>query len=193
MFIESFILAAGSSERTGRVNKLLKKYKDKPLIEHTIQNYLVSKVSRNNIITGYEKEKIVRIANKYNILTHHNRDYKKGLLSSIKIAIKNINKNSTGVIIGLADMPLVKSKDLNNLINQFLTYNSKRICVPICYNKIGNPIIFPSKILKIIAKDIKRQNKDEGLKSIVLKKDYICVRASKGIHKDFDKLSDYTL
>ena len=46
MFIESFILAAGSSERTGRVNKLLKKYKGKPLIEHTIQNYLVSKVSR---------------------------------------------------------------------------------------------------------------------------------------------------
>ena len=90
MLIESFILAAGSSERTGKVNKLLKKYKGKPLIEHTIQNYLVSKVSRNNIITGYEKEKIVRIANKYNILTHHNRDYKKGLLSSIKIAIKNL-------------------------------------------------------------------------------------------------------
>ena len=67
MFIESFILAAGSSERTGRVNKLLKKYKGKPLIEHTIQNYLVSKISRNNIITGYEKEKIERIANKFNI------------------------------------------------------------------------------------------------------------------------------
>ncbi len=65
MFIESFILAAGSSERTGRVNKLLKKYKGKPLIEHTIQNYLLSKVSRNNIITGYEKEKIERIPNKF--------------------------------------------------------------------------------------------------------------------------------
>ena len=58
MFIESFILAAGSSERTGRVNKLLKKYKGKPLIEHTIRNYKLSKISRNNIITGYEKEKI---------------------------------------------------------------------------------------------------------------------------------------
>ena len=191
MFIESFILAAGSSERTGKVNKLLKKYNDKPLIEHTIRNYLDSRASRNNIITGYQNEKIERIANKFNVLTYHNRDYKKGLLSSIKIAIKNINKNSTGVIIGLADMPLVKSKDLNNLINQFLTYNSKKICVPICYNKIGNPIIFPSKILKSIAKNIKKQNKDEGLKSIILEKDYITVKTSKGIHKDFDKLSDY--
>ena len=191
MFIESFILAAGSSERTGKVNKLLKKYNDKPLIEHTIRNYLDSRASRNNIITGYQNEKIERIANKFNVLTYHNRDYKKGLLSSIKIAIKNINKNSTGVIIGLADMPLVKSKDLNNLINQFLTYNSKKICVPICYNKIGNPIIFPSKILKSIAKNIKRQNKDEGLKSIILEKDYVTVKTSKGIHKDFDKLSDY--
>tara|TARA_B100000614_G_scaffold58949_1_gene52135 strand:+ start:352 stop:927 length:576 start_codon:yes stop_codon:yes gene_type:complete len=191
MFIESFILAAGSSERTGKINKLLKKFNGKPLIEHTIRNYLDSKASRNNIITGYQNEKIERIANKYNVLTYHNSDYKKGLLSSIKIAIKNINKNSAGVIIGLADMPLVKPKDLNNLINQFLTYNSKKICVPICYNKIGNPIIFPSKILKSIAKNIKRQNKDEGLKSIILEKDYVTVKTSKGIHKDFDKLSDY--
>ena len=191
MFIESFILAAGSSERTGKVNKLLKKYNDKPLIEHTIRNYLDSRACRNNIITGYQNEKIERIANKFNVLTYHNRDYKKGLLSSIKIAIKNINKNSAGVIIGLADMPLVKPKDLNNLINQFLTYNSKKICVPICYNKVGNPIIFPSKILKSIEKNIKRQNKDEGLKSIILEKDYVTVKTSKGIHKDFDKLSDY--
>ena len=191
MFIESFILAAGSSERTGKINKLLKKFNGKPLIEHTIRNYLDSKVIRNNIITGYQNERIERIANKFNVLTYHNRDYKKGLLSSIKIAIKNINKNSAGVIIGLADMPLVKPKDLNNLINQFLTYNSKKICVPICYNKIGNPIIFPSKILKSIAKNIKRQNKDEGLKSIILEKDYVTVKTSKGIHKDFDKLSDY--
>ena len=88
-------------------------------------------------------------------------------------------------------MPLVKSKDVNNLINQFLTYNSKKICVPICYNKIGNPIIFPSKILKSIAKNIKGHNKDEGLKSIILEKDYVTVKTSKGIHKDFDKLSDY--
>ncbi len=191
MFIESFILAAGSSERTGKINKLLKKFNGKPLIEHTIRNYLDSKVIRNNIITGYQNEKIERIANKFNVLTYHNSDYKKGLLSSIKIAIKNINKNSAGVIIGLADMPLVKSKDLNNLINQFLTYNSKKICVPICYNKIGNPIIFPSKILKSIAKNIKKQNKDEGLKSFILEKDYVTVKTSKGIHKDFDKLSDY--
>tara|TARA_B100000700_G_scaffold245575_1_gene274081 strand:+ start:237 stop:818 length:582 start_codon:yes stop_codon:yes gene_type:complete len=193
MLIESFILAAGSSKRTGKVNKLLKKYKNKPLIEHTIQIYLNSKVSRVNIITGYEKDKIEKIANKFNILTYHNKDYKKGLLSSIKTAIRNINKSSTGVMIGLADMPLVKPKDLDNLITQFMNYKSKKICVPVCYKKIGNPIVFPSQLLKVIAKDIKKENKDEGLKSIILKKDYICVKASKGTLKDFDQLSDYII
>ena len=120
MFIESFILAAGSSERTGRVNKLLKKYKGKPLIEHTIQNYLFSKESRNNIITGYEKEKIERIANKFNILTHHNKDYKKGLLSSIKIAIKNINKSIQLNIMGTCNLVMV-CNDLNVKLIYFST------------------------------------------------------------------------
>ena len=50
MHIESFILAAGASKRTGKINKLTKKYKNKPLIEHTIENYLNSNIDCNNII-----------------------------------------------------------------------------------------------------------------------------------------------
>ena len=49
MYIESFILAAGASKRTGKINKLTKKYKNKPLIEHTIENYLDSNIDCNNI------------------------------------------------------------------------------------------------------------------------------------------------
>ena len=49
MFIESFILAAGSSKRAGKINKLTKKFIDKPLIEHTLDNYCNAKINRNNI------------------------------------------------------------------------------------------------------------------------------------------------
>ena len=46
MFIESFILAAGSSERTGRVNKLLKKYKGKPLYKYARKGEFINKEPR---------------------------------------------------------------------------------------------------------------------------------------------------
>ena len=60
MHIESFILAAGTSKRTGKINKLTKKYKNKPLIEHTIENYLDSNIDCNNIILVLKAIKLIR-------------------------------------------------------------------------------------------------------------------------------------
>ena len=59
------------------------------------------------------------------------------------------------------------------------------------YKKIGNPIIFPVKILKMILRDIDAEDRDTGLKSIIKKYNPITVKASKGVLKDFDKLEDY--
>jgi len=192
MHIESFILAAGSSTRTGKINKLTKKYKNKPLIEHTIENYLDSNIDCNNIITGYESDKINKIALKFNLDTFYNKDFSKGILSSIKVAIHNIQNKSTGVIIGLGDMPLVKASDLNLLIDRFINAGCKKICTPESYKKTGNPIIFPVKILKMILRDINTENRDVGLKPIIKKYNPITVKTSKGVLKDFDKLEDYT-
>ena len=191
MHIESFILAAGTSKRTGKINKLTKKYKNKPLIEHTIENYLDSKIDSNNIITGFESDKINKIALKFNLITFYNKDFSKGILSSIKVAINNINKKTTGVIIGLGDMPLVKANDLNLLIDKFIITECKEICIPESYKKIGNPIIFPVKILKMILRDIDTENRDTGLKSIIKKYNPITVKASRGVLKDFDEIEDY--
>ena len=191
MHIESFILAAGASKRTGKINKLTKKYKNKPLIEHTIENYIDSKIDSNNIITGFESDKINKIALKFNLITFYNKDFSKGILSSIKVAINNINKKTTGVIIGLGDMPLVKSSDLNLLIDKFIITECKKICIPESYKKIGNPIIFPVKILKMILRDIDTENRDTGLKSIIKKYNPIAVKASRGVLKDFDEIEDY--
>ncbi len=191
MYIESFILAAGSSKRTGKINKLTKKYKNKPLIEHTIENYLDSNIDCNNIITGFESDKINQIALKFNLTTFYNKDFSKGILSSIKVGIRNIQKQTTGVIIGLGDMPLVKTNDLNLLIDKFTSVNYKKICAPESYKKIGNPIILPVKILKMILRDIDTEDRDTGLKAIIKEYDPITVKTSKGVLKDFDIIEDY--
>ena len=166
MHIESFILAAGASKRTGKINKLTKKYKNKPLIEHTIENYLDSNIDCNNIITGFESDKINQIALKFNLVTFYNKDFSKGILSSIKVAIYNIQEQTTGVIIGLGDMPLVKTNDLNLLIDKFISADCKKICIPESYKKIGNPIIFPVKILKMILRDIDVEDQTKIVNSL---------------------------
>ena len=191
MFIESFILAAGSSKRAGKINKLTKKFIGKPLIEHTLNNYCNAKINRNNVITGYERDKIEKITNKFNIFSIYNKDFKKGLLTSIKVAIENIHENTTGVLIGLADMPLVKKSDLNKIINRFESCKEKKICIPICYKKYGNPIIFPVKKIELLNTRITGKVYDAGLKSLIKKEDFVTVNTSKGILKQFDKISDF--
>ena len=63
MHIESFILAAGASKRTGKINKLTKKYKNKPLIEHIEINQGWRHVNMN--IYNFKKE----IRRTYNVNT----------------------------------------------------------------------------------------------------------------------------
>ena len=191
MLIEAFILAAGTSSRMGSANKLIKKMNRIPLIEKTITNYLNSNIDKVSIITGYEDYKINKIAEKHSIKTYYNRKYKTGILSSINLAAKKVNKKSSGVIIGLGDMPLVAKKDLNPLIDNYKKERYRKIFIPICYGREGNPIIFPTNVIKKITSKDKSQEKDKGLKSLIKRYNYKTIKSSKAVLKDFDKISDF--
>ena len=191
MLIEAFILAAGISSRMGNTNKLIKKINRIPLIEKTITNYLNSNIDKVSIITGYEDHKIKKIAEKHSIKTFYNRNYKTGILSSINLAVKKVNNKSSGVIIGLGDMPLVSKRDLNPLIDNYKEEKCRKIFVPICYGREGNPIIFPPNIIKKITSNNNIKDKDKGLKDLIKKYNYKTIKSSKAVLKDFDKISDF--
>tara|TARA_B100000029_G_scaffold343981_1_gene336403 strand:+ start:1154 stop:1735 length:582 start_codon:yes stop_codon:yes gene_type:complete len=191
MYIEAFILAAGLSRRMAVGNKLLKKLNNKPLISNTIENYLNSDINEISIITGHDSIKIKKIAQSYKINSIHNKNFKMGILSSIKVCLKNINPITTGVIIALGDMPLVSNKDIKPLIKEFMMNNQKEICIPECYNKNGNPIIFPAKLLKKILVSVKNNEYDRGLKEIIEKYGYKNVKTTKAVLKDFDNINDF--
>ena len=193
MQIEAFILAAGTSSRMGKTNKLFKKINRIPLIEKTIINYLDSDINMISIITGHEKDKVKKISDKYSIKVIHNKNYKTGILSSINLAVKMINDETNGVIMGLGDMPLVSKKDLNPLIECYKKEKCRRICIPTCYGREGNPIIFPPNIIKKISLNSKRKEneKDKGLKGFLKNYNYKTIKSSKAVLKDFDKIKDF--
>ena len=191
MHIEAFILAAGLSSRMIKGNKLLKELNNKPLISNTIESYLNSDINQISIITGHDSIKIKSIAHSYNITSIHNKNYRKGILSSIKICIENINPKTTGVIIALGDMPFISNNDIKSLIKEFIKNKEKEICIPKCYNKNGNPIIFPIKLFRKILASVKNDEYDRGLKKIIEKYGYKNVKASKAVLKDFDNINDF--
>ena len=62
--IKAILLAAGQSKRLKGQNKLIKKFKSIPLINHVLGSLLKSKVNKIIIVIGYQKEKIKKIVKK---------------------------------------------------------------------------------------------------------------------------------
>ena len=122
--IECFILAAGMSKRMGKVNKLLKIINNNTIINHTLTNHSESNIDNINLIVGYEKNLILEHIFKSKISIIENKDYEDGMLSSILAINENIDHNTSGILISLADMPYVSSSAVSYT---HLTLPTKRI------------------------------------------------------------------
>ena len=193
--IDCFILAAGMSKRIGNENKLLKKINNNTILNQTLNNHIQSKIHNINLILGHQKDIILKHIDQNKIFIIENNNFKTGMLSSILKINENINEETTGILISLADMPFVTSEDINKLIKIFNENNQKIICIPENKEKLGNPILLPKEIYKDLIKDVSKLSNDKGLKKLILDKkyNYIRVSLSEGVTKDFDTIEDFNL
>ena len=188
--IKAILLAAGQSKRLKSENKLIKLYKKKPLINYSLKTLHKSKVNKVIVVLGHQKKELQKIIkrNNKNIFTY-NKEYKKGMASSIKVGLKKVTKKDKGFIIVQSDMPFIKSSDVNKICSSIKS--EKYLVHALRYkNRVGNPIGFDVSIMK----KFKRIKGDVGAKFMVkrLKNEtkFIKVNSLK-YFKDFDKVSDF--
>ncbi len=190
--IKAILLAAGQSKRLRSENKLIKLYKKIPLINHLLKALHKSKIDKVIIVTGHQQKELKKIIkkNKKNIFIF-NKNFKKGMASSIKAGLKKVSKNDKGFIIFQSDMPFVKTSDINKI------YNSIKLKKSLVYalkfkNRIGNPIGFDNSLYK----KFKIIKGEFGAKFIVKRlKDrtkFIKISNVRSF-KDFDKASDFRI
>ena len=188
--IKAILLAAGQSKRMKSENKLIKLYKNKPLINYSLNVLKKSKVNKIIIVLGHQHKEVKKIIKKNKkIIFTYNKNYKKGMASSIKIGLKKISKNGKGFIIAQSDMPFVKQSDINKICRSI---NSKKFLVhALKYkNRVGNPIGFDSSLIKKF-KNIKGQFGAKFMvKRLKNRTNFIKTRSIKSF-KDFDKASDF--
>ena len=111
--ISAILLAAGLSSRMKGENKLIKEINGKPLIVHSIKNLLGSAVDEIIIVLGYEKEAIENLVEKNKkIKLVFNKDYQKGISTSIRTGISNISSKSESFFICLGDISPLPQKSL---------------------------------------------------------------------------------
>ena len=188
--ITGILLAAGQSKRLKNENKLLKKFKNKPLIHHVLKSVQKSKIKKIIIVLGHqfkETKKIIKNNKKFIFVI--NKKYKQGISSSIKKGLEKINKQDKGFIILQSDMPFVKTSDINKIYNSII--RKKYLVHALKYkNRIGNPIGFDISILKKFKKIEGNIGAKYMVKRLQKSTNYIKV-STKKVFKDFDKASDF--
>ena len=188
--IKAILLAAGQSKRLKDENKLIKKFKNKPLLNHVLNSLVKSKVQKIIIVLGYQNKQLRRIIKKNNKnIFVVNKKFKLGMSTSIKSGLRKISKKDKGFIIVQSDMPFIKSSDINKIYDSIKKEKSLVHALKF-RSKVGNPIGFDISVIN----KFKKIKGDIGAKFMVkrLRKNTNFIKVSSiKIFKDFDLKKDF--
>jgi molybdenum cofactor cytidylyltransferase len=113
-------------------------------VEQAINSLLNSKINELIIVVGYRAEELVGKIAKKPVKIVVNRQYQQGISTSIIAGLKTVDKDTRGIMIALGDQPLVDSRTIDRLIEEFQKHD-RGIIIPVCQGRRGHPVIFPIK------------------------------------------------
>lgn len=173
----AIILAAGTSSRMKKA-KLLLEWEGKTILFSLIKTVLEAKITPI-IVTGCYKEKIEKeienIEKSLNVklIKTHNKDFETGQLSSLICGVKKLKKiekkeeKELPFFISVTDLPLLKPSNFTNMISHLKNHDALR---PKVGDTFGHPVLL-NYYLKDEIINMQRENKKEGLRSFLKKKD----------------------
>lgn len=160
------VLAAGKSSRMKSI-KQLEKVNEKTLLDITLEKAKQLKTKNIYCVLGANADKIQKEITSKNTNFIINKNFEKGLSSSIVSGLYHFKKNNLnfdGVFILLADQPAIETSYLQDIINLFHK-NGTKIIASNYDGFFGVPALFPatyfSSLLEI--------NGDKGAKEFLEK------------------------
>lgn len=154
------VLAAGKSSRTGSsgIHKLLAEFQGMPLVRRST---LVASGCESRsvvVVTGHRHPEIQDAIADLKVQVVYNKYYLSGMASSLGLGVATAESDQPdGILIMLADMPVLTARDLNSLIAAFRTSEGKCVVRAVAQGVPGNPVIFPRALydqLKDLAGDV---------------------------------------
>ncbi|MFT4830485.1 MAG: molybdenum cofactor cytidylyltransferase [Psychroserpens sp.] len=183
------ILAGGKGSRMGSVKQLLP-WKGTTLLENAIEQAKMSKASDVIVVLGaFAAEIRSRIENN-DILFIDNKEWASGLGTSISCGVHYVQNNRTnvvGIMVLLADQPLIDTKYINKMLDTFVK-KSKGMVTTNYGNREGVPAIFHRKFFP----ELQALNQDFGAKELIKKHKYLNISLNpEGKGLDVDTFEDY--
>ncbi len=136
----AILLAAGESRRMGAINKLTLPVAGEPLLRRTAG--LLQRLDLREIVAvvGHEAETARGLLQGLPVQTVFNPHYRDGQMTSVHCGMAALQQACDGVLVCLADLPLLQVDDLEALMTAFADCSTS-ILVPTYKGTRGNPIV----------------------------------------------------
>ncbi|MGB5635072.1 MAG: nucleotidyltransferase family protein [Waterburya sp.] len=184
------ILAAGASARMGTPKQLLP-YRGRSLVRHAAETVLASICCPVIIVLGANAEQIQPELEQLSVHIVKNPQWHLGMGASIRSGIETIMKiepKLDAVVISLADMPLISTNHINNLVERYEQQSCPVIVASAYRATIGVPTLFDRSIFWALTN---LQGK-AGAKSIIKKyANSMSLLATTEANLDIDTPDDY--
>jgi len=188
--ISIIILAAGASKRMETPKQLLK-WGNSTLLGNTIETALKLPVNEVIVVLGAHYNLIKKEISNYPVTILNNEEWEKGLGKSLAFGVEYITaskQNIDGILVTLADQPLIDTVFLNKLIDTFNKKKHPIIATSYKNKKYGVPVIFD----QIYFEELQTLNDDFGAKHLLKKhKSSVKILIPELENLDLDLKADY--
>ena len=140
--IAALVLAAGRSTRMGAANKLLTEVGGEAMVAQAVRGARASRAETVFLVTGHEADRVSAAVTGLGVdAVLHNPDFASGLSGSLHRGLALLPGDCDGVVVCLADMPLVGPEVIDRLIAAYAPLEGRSICLPVWRGKRGNPVL----------------------------------------------------
>ncbi|KQT86273.1 molybdopterin-binding/glycosyltransferase family 2 protein [Aurantimonas sp. Leaf443] len=156
--IDIVLLAAGRSSRMGGTNKLLQTFGGEPLVRRSARTALdaLGRLGERGgtlrIVTGASRAEIAAALEGVEAERLDNPDAAAGLSTSLKLGFSaSVAAGAAGVLVMLADQPLLTAEDLLTLADAFEPVGEGSIVVATDRGRRANPVILSGRFAPLVA------------------------------------------
>ncbi|MDI3328950.1 MAG: nucleotidyltransferase family protein [Alicyclobacillaceae bacterium] len=162
--IGAVVLAAGMSTRMGRP-KLWLPLGGKPLFRYSVETALGAGLQPVVVVAGGDAERFRRETADLDVRIVENPDFQKGMSSSLKVGIRQLQGQVDAGFILLADQPLVSRALMKALVHEYRVNRIRgvKIVRPLFQGVPGHPVVLDAALFPFF----ENLEGDEGGRSVL--------------------------
>lgn len=162
--IVGVVLAAGTSSRFERANKLLAEVDEEPIVRRAATTLCGSAVDRVVVVVGHEQGRVREALCGLNVVCVENAKYERGQSASVEAGVRAAEeRGAEAVVIALGDMPAVETTTIDALTGAYRAGAGDALAAAY-EGQRGNPVLFDRRYFD----DLRAISGDRGGREILL-------------------------